>query len=148
MLHKLCSYIALDGSISHEPQLIMKNFTRKMKRGKEWGKGNTRARFFNDYRVYCNASAWQTKVTFEKEMDIINNKMVREDRQLLIILNNVSSCKLGKTYSNIRLEFMMPNTTPQIQPLDQFFLRIWNQSSKNGWILNTWKINFLKKWKK
>ena len=82
---------------------------------------NSRARFFNDYRVYCNASAWQTKVTFEKEMDIINNKMVREDRQLLIILDNVSTHKLGKTYSNIRLEFMMPNTTPQIQPLHQFF---------------------------
>ena len=78
-------------------------------------------RFFNDYRAYCDASAWQTKVTFEKEMDIINNKMVREDRQLLIILDNVSTHKLGKTYSNIRLEFMMPNTTPQIQPLDHFF---------------------------
>ena len=95
-----------------------------LKRGKERSKWNTRARFFNDYRVYCNASALQTKVTFEKEMDIINNKMVREDRQLLIILDNVSTHKLGKTYSNIRLEFMMPNTTPQIQPLDQFFLRI------------------------
>ena len=54
-------------------------------------------------------------------MDIINNKMVREDRQLLIILDNVSTYKLDKTYLNIRLEFMMPNTTPQIQPLDQFF---------------------------
>ena len=113
----------MDGSIPHEPQLIMKNFPRKMKRGKEWSKGNSRARFFNDYRVYCNASAWQTKVTFEKEMDI-NNKMVREDRQLLIILDNVSTHKLDKTYSNIRLELMMPNTTPQIKPLDQFFLRI------------------------
>ena len=117
----LCSYIALDGSIPHEPQLIMKKFSRKMKRGEEWSNGNSRARFFNAYRVYCNASAWQTKVTFEKEMDIINNKMVREDRQLLIILDNVSTHKLGKTYSNIRLEFMMPNTTPQIQPLDHFF---------------------------
>ena len=92
-----------------------------MKRGKEWSKGNSRARFFNDYRVYCNASAWQTKVTFEKEMDIINNKMVREDRQLLIILDNVSTHKLNKTYSNMQLEFMMPNMTPQIQPLDHFF---------------------------
>ena len=64
---------------------------------KKWSKGNSRARFFNDYRVYCNASAWQTKVTFEKEMDIINNKMFREDRQLLIILDNVSTHKLGKT---------------------------------------------------
>ena len=54
-------------------------------------------------------------------MDIINNKMVREDRQLLIILDNVSTHKVDKTYSNIRLEFMMPNTTPQIQPLDHFF---------------------------
>ena len=54
-------------------------------------------------------------------MDINNDKMVREDLQLLIILDNVSTHKLGKTYSNIRLEFMMPNTTPQIQPLDQFF---------------------------
>ena len=96
-----------------------------MKRGKEWSNGNSRARFFNDYRVYCNASAWQTNVTFEKEMDIINDKMVREDRQLLIILDNVSTHKLDKTNLNIQLEFMMPNTTPQIQPLDQlFFLRI------------------------
>ena len=30
----LCSCIALDGSIPHEPRLIMKNFPRKMKRGK------------------------------------------------------------------------------------------------------------------
>ena len=74
-----------------------------MKRGKEWSKGNSRARFFNDYRVYCNASAWQTKVTFEKEMDIINNKMVREDRQLLIILDMsqlTSWARLIRTYDH------------------------------------------------
>ena len=86
------------------------------------------------FSIYCNASAWQTKVTFEKEMDIINNKMVREDRQLLIILDNVSTHKLDKTYSNIRLEFMMPNTTPQIQPLDQLFFFAYLKSVFKKWL--------------
>ena len=38
-----------------------------------------------------------------------------------LIILDVSTHKLGKTYSNIRLEFKMPNTTSQINPLDQFF---------------------------
>ena len=80
-------------------------------------------------------------------MDIINNKMVREDRQLLIILDNVSTHKLGKTYSNIRLEFMMPNTTPHIQPLDHFFAYL--KSVFKKWLNSQYVENkFLEKWKK
>ena len=88
-----------------------------MSRGKEWSKTKTTksskgkvyttttaARFFTGYRVYRNTNAWQTKVTWTKEVSLINDKMVAENRKILLLVDNFSGHYIEE-FSNVRLEF-------------------------------------------
>lgn len=64
-----------------------------------------------------------TRVIFENWLKKLNSKMKRNKRFILLFLDNCSAhSKLG-TYSNIRIEFLPPNTTSKLQPLDQGIIR-------------------------
>jgi len=82
-------------------------------------------RCFKNKRLQClsiiydsNSSAWMTKQIFIKYMDIINTEMQKQDRKILIILDNCSSHFI-ESPSNIKFVFLPPKTTALIQPLDQ-----------------------------
>src|SRR6266516_4411090 len=51
----------------------------------------------------------------------VNEQMRRQQRNILLLVDNVSSHQLGENevLSNIRLHFLPPNTTAHLQPIDQ-----------------------------
>ncbi|KAL0220170.1 hypothetical protein RCL1_000025 [Eukaryota sp. TZLM3-RCL] len=66
-----------------------------------------------------NNKGWMTREAFQHYCDIISQHMLRQNRKILLILDNVASHKLDKVYDNIDFLFLPPNTTSILQPLDQ-----------------------------
>lgn len=64
-----------------------------------------------------------TRVIFEDWLKKLNSKMKRNKRFILLFLDNCSAHSKLSTYSNIRIEFLPPNTTSKLQPLDQGIIR-------------------------
>jgi hypothetical protein len=69
-----------------------------------------------------NKSAWMTKRLFEKYVEKVNEKMILENRKILLLLDCCASHKISK-FSNVELSFLPPNTTALIQPLDQGIIK-------------------------
>ena len=59
-----------------------------------------------------------TAVVFEHWLDKWNERLARQQSHILLLIENAPS-HITKEYSNIRVEFLQPNTTPKLQPLDQ-----------------------------
>ncbi|DBA04570.1 TPA: LOW QUALITY PROTEIN: hypothetical protein N0F65_011118 [Lagenidium giganteum] len=68
---------------------------------------------------YCsNKSAWMKLALFEEWLGKLNERMMEQQRHILPLLDNASVHKTGRTFSNVRLHFLPPNTTSKIQPND------------------------------
>ncbi|DBA03818.1 TPA: hypothetical protein N0F65_005708 [Lagenidium giganteum] len=66
---------------------------------------------------YCSKkSAWMKLALFEEWLGKFNERMVEQQRHILLQLENVSVHKTGRTFSNVRLHFLPPNTPSKIQP--------------------------------
>jgi hypothetical protein len=65
-----------------------------------------------------NCKAWMTSTTFEESLKKINKQMIKEDRHILLFVDNCSSHP-HLTFSNIKLAYLPPNTTSVLQPMDQ-----------------------------
>ena len=114
-------YISRDGKIAWAPSFILKNFPREFKQKNDWisPDGKSAGRFCNEYRVFRNSRAWMTKTVFQKEMELLNEKMKDEKRKILLILDNAPGHDTELQLSNINFLFLLPNTTSILQPLDQ-----------------------------
>ena len=65
-----------------------------------------------------NKKAWMTSEIFLDWVNILNNKMKKEKRNVLLFIDNAPSHpKL--TFSNVTLKIFPANTTSKSQPLDQ-----------------------------
>ncbi|KAL0209586.1 hypothetical protein RCL1_008424 [Eukaryota sp. TZLM3-RCL] len=73
----------------------------------------------NNVMYRGNAKGWMTAELFEEYCDSVNKKMQRENRKILLIIDNVSSHKIDKHFDNVELLFLPPNTTSIMQPIDQ-----------------------------
>ena len=71
---------------------------------------------------YSQANSWMTQVIYEKILDRINCKLAKQLRKILLIVDNCAAHSFKK-YSNIQIEFLPPNVTSKIQPLDQGIIR-------------------------
>jgi len=68
---------------------------------------------------YLNSdNAWMTKNLFQIIIEEWNTELVPTDRKILLFLDNVGSHNITSP-SNITFQFLPPNTTALIQPLDQ-----------------------------
>jgi hypothetical protein len=70
---------------------------------------------------YWNNSSWMQRSIFQTWIKQVNEQMRRQQRNILLLVDNVSSHQLGENevLSNIRLHFLPPNTTAHLQPIDQ-----------------------------
>lgn len=71
---------------------------------------------------YSNSNGWMTSVIFEHWLMKWNERLAREKRKVLLLIDNAPS-HITNTMSNIRIQFLPPNTTSKLQPLDQGVIR-------------------------
>lgn len=68
---------------------------------------------------YSNRNAWMTTVIWNSILTDFNKNLQKENKKIVLIVDNASCHKTHLTFSNIDVEFLPPNTTSIIQPLDQ-----------------------------
>ena len=71
---------------------------------------------------YNNTRAWMNGPIFHSYMKNWNDELVRQRCHILLLIDNVPSHIIDE-YSNINIQFLPPNTTSKIQPLDQGIIR-------------------------
>lgn len=69
-----------------------------------------------------NSKAWMTAKIFEEYLFEFNRKLIKQNRKILLVLDNCTSHPKLKL-SNIKLLFLPPNTSSLIQPLDQGIIK-------------------------
>ncbi|CAF0988202.1 unnamed protein product [Brachionus calyciflorus] len=85
----------------------------------------------NIVNYYANQKAWMTSLIFSDWLEKFNKKMKNSNRHKLLLLDNASSHKTDKVFSNITLHFLPPNTTSVLQPLDAGIIRSLKAIYKN-----------------
>lgn len=71
-----------------------------------------------DVIYLANKTAWVTKEIFKKYLNIINCDLILQNPKILLFVDNCSAHKI-ENLSNIKTEFLPPNTTSIIHPKDQ-----------------------------
>lgn len=106
----VCFITSLTGE--KEPPIII----GKSQRPRAFKRINIDETFNVMYRF--SKKAWMTSVIFEEYIVKLNNKMQEQNRQILLFLDNASVHK-ELNMSNVTMKFFPPNTTTELQPLDQ-----------------------------
>ena len=71
---------------------------------------------------YNNTRAWMNGPIFHSYMKNWNDELARQRCHILLLIDNAPS-HIVDEYSNIKIQFLPPNTTSKIQPLDQGIIR-------------------------
>ncbi|XP_049514014.1 tigger transposable element-derived protein 6-like [Dermacentor silvarum] len=74
-----------------------------------------------DYRA--NKKAWMTRELFTQWLLQLDDTMKKKDRKIILIVDNCSAHIVNVRLTNVKLEFMPPNCTSLLQPLDQGIIR-------------------------
>jgi DDE superfamily endonuclease/Tc5 transposase DNA-binding domain len=80
--------------------------------------------------------AWMTSTIFFNWMNQLNDRMQKENRKILLILDNAPVHNINSTFSNVQLYFLPPTTTSQIQPLDQGIIRSFKANYRKFFMRN------------
>ena len=93
-----------------------------------------------EYRY--NKTKWMTGIIMEEYLQQLDNKIRGANRKVLLLLDNFSGHELGvelvggkQGLSNIRVEWLPPNTTSHWQPLDQGIIASFKTIYRKEWIL-------------
>ena len=74
---------------------------------------------------YSNENGWMTAPIFQCWLKGWNEELIKQKREILLLIDNAPSHIVDDSgYSNIKVQFLPPNTTSQIQPLDQGIIRV------------------------
>lgn len=65
-----------------------------------------------------NKKAWMTSIIFEDWVKSFDKKMKRQGRKVILFMDNGSS-HVNIKLSNVKMQFLPPNTTSKLQPMDQ-----------------------------
>ena len=72
-------------------------------------------------------------VIFKDWLMKLNNRFKNKDRKILLLVDNAGGHNLAGThFSNITIEYLPPNTTSQIQPLDAGIIKIFKANYLNN----------------
>ncbi|KAG9415735.1 hypothetical protein AC1031_021893 [Aphanomyces cochlioides] len=84
-----------------------------------------RPRWFGDRsteEMHLNYSSskkgWMTSTLFNEWLECFNASMAKQDRKVLLLVDNASSLRAIESLSNVEVRFLPPNTTAYLQPLD------------------------------
>lgn len=66
-----------------------------------------------------NAKAWMTSLIFEKWLLELDCKMRKENREILLFIDNCTAHNNIPQMSNVKVIFLPPNMTSVLQPMDQ-----------------------------
>lgn len=66
-----------------------------------------------------NRKAWMTSNLFESWLKKLNKKMKTEKRKIVLFIDNCAAHNTIPKMENVKIEFLPPNTTSKLQPLDQ-----------------------------
>jgi len=72
---------------------------------------------------HANKKAWMTTKLFQEYLTDLDDSMRRQNRHILLFLDNAPVHKDNRCYTNITLKFFPPNTTAGTQPLDAGIIR-------------------------
>lgn len=81
-----------------------------------------------------NCKSWMTINIFTKWLNDVNALMTRENRKILLLLDNAPVHPKDLEFTNIELFYFPPNTTSKIQPLDQGIIKVFKDGYRK--ILN------------
>ena len=75
---------------------------------------------FKDLGVeyFWKQKGWMTGPVFDLWLTDWNNNLIKQNCYVLLLIDNAPAHVIGE-YSNIRIQFLPPNTTAKLQPLDQ-----------------------------
>jgi hypothetical protein len=101
-----------------------------------------------------NKKAWMNAELFEEWLKSIDQAMRRDNRHIILLLDNFSGHSVVYEPTNIRVEFFEPNMTSFIQPLDAGIIRCFKAYYRRAVCLRAlnrdeageadiWKINIL-----
>lgn len=74
-------------------------------------------------RYKANNRSWMTSSLFEDELRRWDQQLQRKSRKILLLVDNCAAHPKLQNLSNIRLEFLPPNCTSEIQPMDQGIIK-------------------------
>ena len=105
-----------DGSEKLMPVLI-----HKSKKPRSFNNGFNPDMFLE---YYFNKKAWMTSVIFVQFVEKLERKMRRAKRKIILLVDNAPSHSVhGLDLHYVRVEFLPPNTTSEIQPMDTGIIR-------------------------
>ena len=88
-----------------------------------------------------NKSKWMTGLICEEYLQWLNNKVRGEGRKVLLLMDNFSGHELAvqlvgglQGLSNVRIEWLPPNTTSEWQPMDQGIIASFKLQYRRQWI--------------
>jgi uncharacterized protein YeeX (DUF496 family) len=64
-----------------------------------------------------------TQATFEEWLEDVNHVMRKQNQKILLLVDSMTSHCVTKMMSNIKVKFLPPNLTSEVQPLDQGVIR-------------------------
>ncbi|KAL4103217.1 hypothetical protein QTP88_010050 [Uroleucon formosanum] len=85
---------------------------------------SAKPRCFKGIKTYpldyeSNKKAWMTSALFEKWLSNFDKKMSLKGKKVLLLIDNCTAHNTKKKFNSIKIEFLPPNTTSQLQPMDQ-----------------------------
>lgn len=75
-------------------------------------------------RYTHQSRAWMTADCFRSWLASVNSEMMKRNRNILMFIDNCPAHPKGLRFSNIRVEFLPPNSTSCLQPLDQGIIKV------------------------
>jgi hypothetical protein len=72
-----------------------------------------------------NKTAWMTCILFEDFLQTLNAKMAAKNRNILLFIDNCAAHRKNVShFSNVRVEFLPPNMTSVVQPMEQGVIKV------------------------
>ena len=65
-----------------------------------------------------NKTAWMTADIFHKFLKNLNIEMIKQKRKILLFVDNCSAHPDNMVFSNVKIEFLPPNSTSRLKPMD------------------------------
>lgn len=66
-----------------------------------------------------NRKAWMTSDLFNEWLQSLNEEMSNQKRKILLFIDNCPAHNIQRDFSNIQIEFLPPNSTARLQPIDK-----------------------------